>query len=175
LALACSAKDCVERYSGAFLGITTQALVDALHHLSAAAISFARGLNDTPKIVALLLVVRPFEISISTVAIASAIAVGGLIQARKVALTMSKRIAGMNNGQALTANLITAFLVIFASKLGMPVSTTHVSVGAIAGIGLVNGRARWRMLSQLLLSWFLTLPLAAAIASAVYLLISARL
>ncbi len=65
---------------------------------------------------------------------------------------MSKKIAGMNDGQALTANLITAFLVNFASKLSMPVSTTHVSVGAIAGIGLVNRSARWRMLSQILLA-----------------------
>lgn len=165
-------KDCVEKYSGTFLGITTQGLVDGLHHLSAAAISFARGLNDTPKIVGLLLVVKPLDIPISALAIAAAMAVGGLVQARKVALTMSKRIAGMNDGQALTANLVTAFLVIFASKLGMPVSTTHVSVGAIAGIGLVNRSARWRMLSQILLSWFLTLPLAAAIAALVYAIIS---
>jgi PiT family inorganic phosphate transporter len=57
----------------------------------------------------------------------------------------------------------------------MPVSTTHVSVGAIAGIGIVNRSARWRMLSQILLSWFLTLPLAAAIAAAVYFFVSTRL
>jgi inorganic phosphate transporter, PiT family len=169
-----SAKDCVQRYSGTFLGITTQGLVDGLHHLSGAAISFARGLNDTPKILGLLLVVGPLDTSISVLAIAAAMAVGGLMQARKVALTMSKKIAGMNDGQALTANLITALLVIFASKFGMPVSTTHVSVGAIAGIGIVNRSARWRMLSQILLSWFLTLPLAAAIAAAVY-FVSTRL
>jgi PiT family inorganic phosphate transporter len=167
--------DCVQRYSGTFLGITTQGLVDELHHFSAAAISFARGLNDTPKIVGLLLVVGPLDTSISVLAIAAAMAIGGLIQAQKVALTMSKKIAGMNDGQALTANLITAILVIFASKFGMPVSTTHVSVGAIAGIGVVNRSARWRMLSQILLSWFLTLPLAAAIAAAVYFFVSTRL
>ena len=108
-------------------------------------------------------------------AAAAAMAVGGLIQARKVALTMSKKIAAMNDGQALTANFVTALLVIFASNFGMPVSTTHVSVGAITGIGLVNRSARWRMLSQILLAWFLTLPLAATIAAAVYFFVSTNL
>lgn len=168
-------RDCVEKYSGTFLGITTQGLVDGLHHLSAAVISFARGLNDTPKILGLLIVVGPLDTSISVLAIAAAMAVGGLLQARKVALTMSKKIAGMNDGQALTANLITALLVIFASKIGMPVSTTHVSVGAIAGIGLANRNAHWRALSQILLSWFLTLPLAATIAAVVYFFVSTNL
>jgi len=168
-------RDCVEKYSGTFLGIAAERLVDGLHHLSAAAISFARGLNDTPKIVGLLLVVGPLDTSIGVLTIAAAMAAGGLIQARKVALTMSKRIAGMNDGQALTANFVTALLVIFASKFGIPVSTTHVSVGAIAGIGLANRSARWRMLSQILLSWLLTLPLAAAIAAAVYFFVSTRL
>ena len=47
----------------------------------------------------------------------------------------------MNDGQALCANLVTAFMVFFASRFGLPVSTTHVSVGAITGVGIVNGTA----------------------------------
>ena len=114
----------------------------ASHYVSAAAVSFARGLNDTPKIVALLLVVAgPRFARLSMLAIALAMALGGLLNARKVAETMSKKISKMNDGQALTANLVTAFMVIVASRLGMPVSTTHVSVGAISGIGIVNGSA----------------------------------
>ena len=74
---------------------------------------------------------------------------------------MSKKISKMNDGQALTANLVTSMLVIGASRLGMPVSTTHVSVGAITGIGLVNGSADRSVLSANLLSWLLTLPVAA--------------
>ena len=74
---------------------------------------------------------------------------------------MSKKISKMNDGQALTANLVTSMLVIGASRLGMPVSTTHVSVGAITGIGLVNGSADRSVLSAILLSWLMTLPVAA--------------
>ena len=74
---------------------------------------------------------------------------------------MSKKISKMNDGQALTANLVTSMLVIGASRLGMPVSTTHVSVGAITGIGLVNGSADRSVLSAIHLSWLMTLPVAA--------------
>ena len=78
----------------------------------------------------------------------------------------------MNDGQALTANLVTAGLIIFASKWGMPVSTTHVSVGSITGIGLVNGSANKSVVGTILLSWLLTLPIAAAIAATSYILLN---
>ncbi|HEU5248168.1 MAG TPA: inorganic phosphate transporter, partial [Candidatus Udaeobacter sp.] len=48
-------ENCRERYAGSFLGVSSQQLVDAAHFISAGTVSFARGLNDTPKIVALLL------------------------------------------------------------------------------------------------------------------------
>ena len=166
-------KDCVDKYSGRMLGISAQNLVDGLHYLSGAAVSFARGLNDTPKIAGLLLVVQALDIGLGMLAIALAMAVGGLLNARKVAETMSKKISMMNDGQALTANLVTAFMVIFASKFGMPVSTTHVSVGAISGIGIINGTADASVISGILLSWILTLPIAASIAAVAYWLLTA--
>jgi PiT family inorganic phosphate transporter len=165
-----TAPECMEKYNGAVLGITAQKLVDAVHYASAAAVSFARGLNDTPKIVGLLLVAEALHVEISVLAIAGAMALGGWLNSRKVAETMSKKISRMNDGQALTANLVTAFLVIFASRFGMPVSTTHVSVGSIAGIGIVNGSADRSVASAILMSWLLTLPIAALIAAGVYLI-----
>ena len=164
-------KHCVQKYSGDFLGVSARSLVDGLHYLSAGAVSFARGLNDTPKIVGLLMVVQALNIKFGMLAIAAAMAIGGLINARKVAETMSKKISKMNDGQALTANLVTAFMVLFASKLGMPVSTTHVSVGAISGVGIINGTADKSVIGGILLSWVMTLPIAAVIAAIVYLLL----
>ena len=155
---------CVTKYAGHVLGITAQSLVDSLHYFSAAAVSFARGLNDTPKIAGLLLTMKAFDIKISMLAIASAMALGGLLHAHRVAETMSKKISNMNDGQALTANLVTACLVIGASRFGLPVSTTHVSVGAITGVGIVNGSADRSVISAILLSWLLTLPIAAMLA-----------
>jgi PiT family inorganic phosphate transporter len=155
---------CRMKYTGRVFGITAQDLVDGLHYISSAAVSFARGLNDTPKIAGLLLVLKALDIKISMIAIAAAMAIGGLIGARRVAETMSHKISRMNDGQALTANLVTALLVIGASRIGVPVSTTHVSVGAISGIGLLNGTADRSVISSILLSWLLTLPVAAVLA-----------
>lgn len=162
------APDCIEKYSGHVFGITVQSLVDGIHYMSAAAVSFARGLNDTPKIVGLLLVVKALDLKISMLAVAVAMAIGGWINAHKVAVTMSKRICQMNDGQALTANLVTAFTVIFASRFGLPVSTTHVSVGAITGVGLVNGTANLGVIGSIAASWLLTLPIAALISATAY-------
>lgn len=145
---------CTERYQGHILGIDSQWILDRLHFLSAGAVSFARGLNDTPKIVALLLAAHALRIPLSSglVAIGLAMAIGGLLNARRVAMTMSERITTMNHGQGFTANLVTAALVTLASQWGVPVSTTHVSCGSLFGLGTVNQSARWGVVRNILLS-----------------------
>lgn len=161
-------ENCRERYAGSFLGIGSQELMDAAHFFSAGTVSFARGLNDTPKIVALLLLSKAFDIRWGFVAVAITMAIGGLVNARKVAETMSRKITTMNHGQGFTANLTTAILVVLASLYGLPVSTTHVSVGSLFGIGLTTGNANPRIMSAIALSWVVTLPCAAVAAGTFY-------
>jgi PiT family inorganic phosphate transporter len=163
-----SAAHCSERYAGAFLGISCQRAMDAGHFASAGVVSFARGLNDTPKIAAFLLVVRPLDIQWGMVLVALAIAVGGVLNARRVAVTMSVRITALNPGQGFAANLATGLLVTIASTLGLPVSTTHVSVGALFGVGLITRQADLGVVAGILLSWFVTLPCAAIISGLAY-------
>lgn len=141
--------------------------LDKLHILSAMAICFARGVNDTPKIAALLLASSLTDAQTSIWLLAAAMALGGIIFAKRVAERMSHRVTRMDHGQGLAANLITAVLVLFASKLGVPVSTTHVSVGSIAGVGMRARTLDWVSLRQIMLSWLATLPLAALLAFAV--------
>ena len=167
-----STADCAVRYPGRVMGMPLQALLTAAHFASTAVLSFARGLNDTPKIVALMLVVNALDIHWGMLAVALAMAAGGLLNGRKVANTMSRKISSMSDGQAFSANLVTGVLVIAASRLGLPVSTTHVSVGAISGAGLVNGTVNTGVLRNILLSWVLTLPIAAAIAAAAWWLVT---
>jgi len=161
-------ENCRERYGGNFLGFTSQEVVDAAHFLSAGTVSFARGLNDTPKIVALLLLWKSLDIRWGFAAVAGTMAVGGLLNARKVAETMSKKITTMNHGQGFTANLTTAILVVLASLFGLPVSTAHVSVGSLFGIGLTTGKAHLGTINAIVLSWLITLPCAAVVGGAVY-------
>lgn len=145
---------------------------DALHWFSGAAISFARGLNDTPKIAALLLVAAAGAVNLNYALVAVAIAVGGALGAARVAQTMSMKITPMATREAVTANLVAAALVTAASGFALPVSTTHVTSGSIFGIGLLRRHeADWRRVGDIVLSWIATLPLAAALAVLFYFLL----
>lgn len=155
-------------YTGKTFGVQNQRLIDAAHFLSAGVVSFARGLNDTPKIVPLMLGIQAVSMQGGAFAIAILMAIGGLLNARRVADTMSKRITAMNAGQGFSANLVTGILVIAASRFGLPVSTTHVSVGSIFGVGIVSHQANGRVFLQILLSWILTLPIAAVLSAFFY-------
>lgn len=156
---------CQQRYGGQVVGVHAAALLDTLHYLSAGAVSFARGLNDTPKIAALLVAGASLSTVFSGCGVALVIALGGLLAARRVAETMSHKITPMNAGQGFTANVVTGLIVIGASRLGVPVSTTHVSCGGIFGVGAVTAEARWQMIRHIVLAWVLTLPVAAVIAA----------
>lgn len=134
-------------------------MLDQLHILSAASICFARSVNDTPKLAALLLAADASGLQ-SMMAVALAMTAGGLLLARHVAETMSHRLSDISVQQGLSANLITAGLVLFASKFEVPVSTTHVSVGSIAGAGAGARTVDWAVARNILFSWLATLPLA---------------
>lgn len=168
-----TAPACVQRYQGHVLGIRAQAVLDAAHYFTAGLTGFARGLNDAPKIVALLVAVGALGKFFGLALVAAAMAAGGIVASRRVAETLSGRITAMNAGQGFTANLITSVLVTAATVAGqffghpLPVSTTHVSCGALFGIGAVQGEARWDVVGKILLSWVITLPVAAALAAAV--------
>ncbi len=163
-----SINNTLETYEGQLFGLNSQSILDSLHYLSAGVVSFARGLNDTPKIVGLLLIINTIDIKWSMIIIALIMGVGGLINSKKVGMTMSKKITPMNSGQGFTANLITGLLVTTASIHGMPVSTTHISVGSIFGIGTVTKKANYKMIGKILLSWLLTLPMAAIISALLF-------
>jgi inorganic phosphate transporter, PiT family len=142
-------------------------VLDRLHTLSAAMICFARGVNDTPKLAALLLAAKALDAQASIVIVAAMMALGGLLFARRVARTMSQQIVTMDHAQGLSANLIAAGLILFASKFGMPVSTTHVTVGSIVGVGVGGRSIDWNTTKNVLLSWVATLPIAATAAFAI--------
>ena len=159
---------CTERSRGTYFGFSAEKVIDRAHFLSAGLVSFARGLNDTPKIAAMLLVINTVNIRWGVAAIAVMMALGGILNAKKVAETMSLKITSMNHGQGFAANAATGVLVILASKYGLPVSTTHVSVGALFGVGLTAGKANVPVFLGIALSWLLTLPCATLLAGAFY-------
>jgi PiT family inorganic phosphate transporter len=147
-------------------------LLDALHFSSTGAASFARGLNDTPKMAALVLAVPGLAVHWGFLIVAVAVAAGGLLDITRVAETLGKKITGMNPGQGFAASLVTAGLVTTASLHSLPVSTTHVSVGALFGMGVATGRVHWRKAAEILLAWVSTVPCAALLAWLAYVLLT---
>ena len=145
--------------------------LDTLHFLSGGAASFARGLNDTPKMAALLMVAQALDIRWGFLAVAVTMVVGGLLDARNVAETLAKKITSMNPGEGFAANVATALLVNTATFYSLPVSTTHVSVGSLVGIGIVTGKTHWKSVGQIVLCWLVTLPCGAVLAALVALLL----
>lgn len=148
----------------------------ALHWLSAGATSFARGLNDVPKIAAfLILLMAGTSLAqrdawiVAIVLVTSFMGVGSLWAGRRVARVLAHRVTRLNPGQGVTANVGTALLVLAASPLGLPVSTTHVSTGALMGIRFADraAPAQADALRTILLAWVVTLPAAAAVAAMV--------
>jgi PiT family inorganic phosphate transporter len=145
---------------------------DLLHFASAGAASFARGLNDTPKMAALFLVIPEFSSSSAVGLVAISMAAGGLIDSKNVAETLGKKLTTMEVNDGLVASLATACLVTTASYHSLPVSTTHVSVGSLAGIGVANGRLyRWKLF-EIVMAWVCTVPCGAFLAAASYVAIA---
>jgi PiT family inorganic phosphate transporter len=143
-------------------------LLDGLHFASSGAVCFARGMNDTPKIAALLGGVGGWSGGVNFALVTGFMALGGWLGARKVAETLSHKITDMNPGQGFAANVTTAALVVTGSLQGLPLSTTHVTVGSLLGIGSVTRQARWRTAIPVLLAWVVTLPCAAVLAALVW-------
>jgi len=145
------------------LGIRISTLLDVAHVAASGAVGFARGLNDTPKIAALLLLAPTVGKGEGLALVAAAMAVGGWLGSRHVARTLSWKITSLNTGQATVGSLVTAGLVSLASVAGLPVSTTHVSSGSLFGIGAVTGGARWKTIGSITTAWVVTLPLSAGL------------
>ncbi len=152
--------------------------LDGLHWLSSALTSLARGLNDTPKIVALGLAASSIA-GFSGVAfyalVAAAMGVGSLAAGFRVTETLARKVTPMSPAEGFCANLVTTLLVGFASFVALPVSTTHVSSGAIIGVGLRGDGAgvRRATVRDMLFAWLVTLPVAALAGGGAWALIRA--
>lgn len=84
----------------------------------------------------------------------------------KVMLTVGKRITELTPSRGFCAELAAAITVVIASRTGMPVSTTHILVGAVLGVGLARGIGALdlRVVLNIIISWVITLPAGALMA-----------
>ncbi len=148
--------------------------LDHLHWLTSGATSLARGMNDAPKMVALLLAASalPTKAAPSKTLLFTLVTVGMVVGSaaagRRVTRVLAEKVTAMNHREGFTANLVTAALVTSGAIYGLPMSTTHVSSGGIFGAGAQRGSLNRKTLREIVLAWVLTLPAAAALGMAGY-------
>lgn len=154
-------------------GVSGASVANGVHWLTSGMVGFARGWNDAPKIAALsvgVLVAQGIDgaTGVAFGIVTVAMAAGGLLSGRKVLDTLSRRVTTMPLPESLAASFITATLVSLASWHALPVSTTQVSTGAIVGVGLKHDPRAvcWNIVTHIVLSWLVTLPVAALVAAA---------
>lgn len=141
---------------------------------TAAGFAFSHGANDIANAIgpfaAILDVLRTGEIGATAtvppvvlLTFGVALIVGLWFIGKEVIQTVGKDLAALHPSSGFTAELAAAMVVMGASVLGLPVSSTHILVGAVLGIGLVNRNANWKMMKPIGLAWVITLPAAAAL------------
>ena len=145
---------------------------DHFHWLTSGTVSFARGLNDTPKIVALALgalALAPGQEMPSLgplfFCMTAGMVAGSLLAGHRVTRVLAEEVTPMDHREGLAANVVTTALVTTGALYGLPMSTTHVSSGGIVAVGVRRGSLHARTVREIGLAWLVTLPAAALIAA----------
>jgi PiT family inorganic phosphate transporter len=147
--------------------------------VSGSLFSLSHGTNDAQKtmgIIALALIASghldagadpPVWVVVSA---ATAIALGTYAGGWRIIRTMGSRIIKMDPAQGFAAQGVGASVILSASHVGFPLSTTHVISGAIMGAGAAKriSAVRWGVAGNIVAAWVLTLPAAAAVGSLTY-------
>lgn len=144
-----------------------------LQLVSAAIFSYAHGTNDAQKTMGIITGVLftsgylgNLEVPIWVIFAAhAAIALGTLSGGWRIVRTMGGRLTRLKPRGGFVAETAAAFSILVSSRLGMPVSTTHVIAGAIAGVGSIQRTkaVRWGLATTIVWAWVLTIPASALI------------
>ena len=143
---------------------------------TASAFAFSHGSNDIANalgpFVAILDVLKTNEISsesgvpLAVMATMGVALISGLwFIGRYVIQTVGSGLTKMHPASGFAAELSAAVVVMIASLLGLPVSSTHILIGAVLGVGIVNRAANWNLMKPIGLAWVITLPAAACISA----------
>jgi PiT family inorganic phosphate transporter len=141
--------------------------------------SLSHGLNDAQKTMGIIFLALVANGSLApgddvplwvVVSAASAIAAGTYVGGWRIIRTMGSRIIKMDPAQGFAAQGAGAAVILSASHVGFPLSTTHVISGAIMGAGAAKrvSAVRWGVAGNIAVAWVLTLPAAAAVGGATY-------
>jgi PiT family inorganic phosphate transporter len=152
-----------------------------LQIVSASLLSCAHGTNDAQKsmgIITAVLVAGGFEKSFRVpdwviLACAAAMGFGTLSGGWRVVHTMGTRLTRLKPRSGFCAETGAAISILLATWLGLPVSTTHVVAGAIAGVGSIQRvrAVRWSVATDIVIAWILTIPASALVSGLTFFLV----
>ena len=146
-----------------------------------AAMAFAHGSNDLangvgPMATAIQIIqtqsvsarsaVTPFMLLLGAIGIVLGVVTYGY----KVMATIGNKITQLTPTRGYAATVAASIVVVVASGIGMPVSTTHIAVGAVIGVGIARGIGAldMRVIGGIILSWIITVPIAGVLAAIVF-------
>jgi len=160
---------------------TVEKIFGRLQIITACCMAFAHGANDVANAIgplaAAINVLRTGVISATTVIPVWLLALGGVgivtglaTWGWRVIATIGKKITELTPSRGFAAEFGAATTVVFASRLGLPISTTHTLVGAVVGVGLARGLEALdlRTTRDIVISWIATIPIGAGITIALF-------
>jgi PiT family inorganic phosphate transporter len=156
---------------------TVERMFGVLQILSACAVAFAHGSNDVANAIGPLAAVihvhtaqtleatSPVPLTLLLVG-GVGIVIGLSTLGYRVMVTIGQRITELTPTRGYAAEFAAAITIVLASRLGLPVSTTHTLVGAVLGVGLARGIGAldYRVVGTIVLSWIVTIPVGATLA-----------
>lgn len=157
--------------------IALEKIMGRFQVFSACFVAFAHGSNDVGNAIApLAAIVSVFQydtVPVNSISIPAWILIlGGLgivaglaVQGKNVITTIGENIITLVPSSGFCAELATATTILLASRIGLPVSTSHALVGSVVGIGLLQNtqKVQWQTIRSVFLAWVITLPAAAVL------------
>lgn len=162
------------------LNKTTDRLFSWFQIFTASSFAFSHGANDIANAIgpfaAILDVLKNGTINATSPVPFAALAMFGValvvglwFLGKEVITTVGSKLATIRPTTGFSAELGASIVILLATQFGIPVSSTHILIGAILGIGVYNKNANWTMMKPIGLAWIITLPAAGIMAALVFL------
>ncbi|EAI9893014.1 inorganic phosphate transporter [Campylobacter jejuni] len=162
------------------LNKTTDRIFSWFQIFTASSFAFSHGANDIANAIgpfaAILDVLKNGTINATSPVPFTALAMFGValvvglwFLGKEVITTVGSKLATIRPTTGFSAELGASIVILLATQFGIPVSSTHILIGAILGIGVYNKNANWIMMKPIGLAWIITLPAAGIMAALVFL------
>ncbi|WP_215431961.1 inorganic phosphate transporter [Campylobacter coli] len=162
------------------LNKTTDRLFAWFQIFTASSFAFSHGANDIANAIgpfaAILDVLKNGTINANSPVPFAALAMFGValviglwFLGKEVITTVGSKLASIRPTTGFSAELGASIVILLATQFGIPVSSTHILIGAVLGIGVYNKNANWIMMKPIGLAWIITLPAAGIMAALVFL------